>query len=246
MKKMRLAASFTSLFLGFGVSLYAAHVDVRLTGGGVMPRLKNTPTVWVASNLVNEYQAQKRTSTGLMWGGGVDIGSDRLTNLPLDFNVGVSGYSVDFRHISGVKQWFVNQGTFDSSLYSFANKSSVGLVEGRLYYTGSDWQPFILAGLGLASNKSSFYREIALGAMVANQNFSNGKHHAFAYDAGFGLRRELFKDKAGIQYAMSLDYRYINVGSSHLGPFDGQASTSRLHVGHLQSDALLLTLSARA
>lgn len=243
MRKMEKIIPLMSLML-CSITLQAANVNVRLTGGGVMPRLKNSSEVWVYNDLLNRYETQRRTSTGLFWGGGLDVDIATHARFPLDLNLGLAAYSIDFRHISGVKQLYVNQGTFDSSLYSFANKSSVALIEGRVFYTDVDWQPFILAGVGVANNKASHYQEFALGNSVANQNFNNATHHGLAYEAGFGLRHGLFQDAANVRYALSIDYRYINSGRAHLGPFAGQTTHERLHVENLQTDALSLTLSA--
>jgi hypothetical protein len=227
---------------------HATHLDALVIGGAVMPRLTNTSPIWIYSDpgLMNNYITLKKTSTGGMWGLGIGAGSTTLTPYPIDATLSLTGYSVDFRHVSGVKQPFVNQGSFDTSLYSFANKSAIGLVEGRLFYTSPSWQPFILAGIGVSHNTASNYLEAPMGAAVANQNFFNASHDDFAFEAGFGLKHTLFQDQTGLLFALSLDYRYLNAGASHLGPFDGQTTADRLGVTHLQTDALLLTLSATA
>lgn len=228
--------------------LHAAHVDALLIGGAVVPRLTNTSPVWIFSDpgLMNNYITLKKTSTGAMWGVGIGAGSNTFTNYPLDATLSLTGYAVDFRHISGIKQPFANQGSFDTSLYSFANKSQMGLVEGRLFYTAPAWQPFILAGIGMSHNTSSNYKEAPMGAAVANPNFLNGSRDAFACEVGFGLKHTLFQDQTGLLFALALDYRYLNAGGSYLSPFFGQTTANRLGVSQLQTDALLLTLSATA
>lgn len=243
MKKEVCLSVLTSLMITAGSS-QAAHFDAFVTGGAVMPRVVNSPSVWFYPDLLNQYTTIKKTLTGSAWGGGVALGMNASPQRPIDATLGVSGYSVDFRHVTGIKNPFANQGNFDPLFYSFQAKSQLIMAEGRLFYTGSSWQPYLLAGVGGAYNTFSRYRETATGTAVEGQLYTNASQHDVAFEAGFGLKHALFQDTLGVRYALSLDYRYINAGAAHLGPFIGQITEDRLRVKHLETDALLLTLSA--
>lgn len=235
------AMTLTSLL--FVQSVFALQVDGHLSAGASMPRLVNESNVRVFDDLTNRYVTQRQTDTRGMWGGGVAMRFAVPQTTQFDMSVGIAGYAIDFGVIKGIKYPYVNLGDFDPSAYAFKANSAIGLVEGRLIYTGAKWQPYVIAGLGAARNDLDGYHELPMGTAVPGQLFRRAHHSSGAIEAGFGLKRALLTDKSGKTLSLALDYRYFNLGSGHLGAFDEQTTRDRLHLHHLETDALLLTLS---
>lgn len=225
---------------------FAWYFDGYISGGVTMARLINQEKVWVFDDLENRYVSQRKTNTRGMWGGAGAMRTPLSSMSHFDVSIGLAGYEIDYGTVKGIIFPYANLGDFDPLLYAFKANSTLGLIEGRLFYTGADWQPYLLAGVGGANNHLHHYRETPLGTAVSGQLFTQAHHHDTAVEVGFGLKHKLFQDTTGKLFSIALDYRYFNTGSGHLGPFIGQTTRGRLHIDHLETDALLLSLNVTA
>lgn len=222
---------------------FAFNLDAYISGGATMPRLVNNANVHVFDDLSNRYVTRRQTDTRGMWGGGAAIRFAVPSTSAFDLSVGVAGYAMDFGTIQGTKYPSANLGDFDPLHYAFKTNSTVGLVEGRFAYTAFAWQPYVVAGLGVAKNTLENYTETPMGTAVPGQLFQRGRLNHSAIEAGFGIKHTLLTDQSGKTIALALDYRYFNTGSGHLGAFDEQTTRDRLRIHHLETDALLFTLN---
>lgn len=231
------------LFMAVLASCHAGRYTVFATGGVVMPRLNSSGSVWVYPLLMNNYIITNPSETGTIGGVGISYTS-MLTQLPLAIDVGVAGYVVNFRKTSGVKHPYINEGNFDPCLFTYQSKSQLAIVEGRLFYTSTHWQPFALVGLGRANNRLSGYQEKPLGSAVASQLFTPATNGSVAWEMGLGIRHAVFENRFQGRYTASLEYRYMSVGEGRLGAFAHQTTSGRFKQSNEQADAILLTITA--
>jgi hypothetical protein len=248
MRKNMTINAYLKTFVTLGTLLtvlpsFAWHYDGSISGGATMPRIRSQEHVMVFDGLTNRYVTQRTTNTQGLWGGAAAVHLTLSQYHHIDGSIGLAGYALNYGTVGGVKHPYANLADFDPLNYSFKAKSDVGLIEGHLFYTGVDWQPYLLAGIGRANNRLSSYQETPFGTAVPGQLFTNASHRDTVVEIGFGLKHQLFQDVSGKVFSIALDYRYFNTGSAHLGPFSGQTTKGRLGINNLETDALLLSLN---
>jgi hypothetical protein len=81
----------------------------------------------------------------------------------------------------------------------------------------------------------------SLTAAAATDTFEGKTTASFAYEAGIGVQRTIFKDpNHDLEYSLSMDYRYLNLGKGKLGTT--QNTNHALYISNLNLQALTLSL----
>jgi opacity protein-like surface antigen len=230
-------------------SCQAARWDVQVTGGPSYSRLSNNTAVQINPDVVNNYNTNVTTRTGVLAGLGAGRTFNQIYGKPLDFSLDVMGYYSNFEQIKGIEHPFANVGAFDTLNYKFSAYGYALMLEPRLIYTAYCFQPFLLAGVGSAWNTLQSYSETPSdpsgSAAAAPVPFGNHTQNSFAYEVGAGVQKALpIKNTCGIQYFVSLDYRYMNFGSAQLSNFPAMTSNDHLQISNLYTQAIALTLKA--
>lgn len=230
------------------VSCYANKVDLSIMGGGTLSNSSNRSTVQINNVVTNYYKPSSNNTIGSLAGIGVGHTFENIFNRPFNFSIGLSAYYADLDKVRGTEYPFANGGNFDTLDYQFNVKSSSVMLEPRFIYSHCAWQPYLLAGVGIAWNRLDNYQEQpsnpALSAAPAPFYKSNTRS-SFAYEAGIGVQHSLFHDqKHNVDYLASLDYRYMNFGAGRLVNFPGMTSNDYLGVPNINLQALMLSLKA--
>lgn len=221
--------------------------QITLTGGAGFSELKNNPTVNLNNIITNTYETQSTTTGNAIAG----IGAHYLFNWGHDTHVaiGPAFYYIDFGKVNGIESPFSNVGRFDTLDYQFFNQSFDLFLESTVSCRFHQFRPFFLVGIGAAWNELYNYSEIptdpSRSASSAITTFGNNTKTQFAYELGIGFSHLLYSDtKRQVIYNFSLQYRYMNTGSGELKPSALQTTNDKLQVSTLDTQAVLLAISA--
>jgi hypothetical protein len=223
---------------------YSGNVDLYFEGGPTYLRLSNNTEVQINEYMINDYITSKKGYFSPFLGFGVGH-TFKNFNKPLSVAFDVAGYYTNFATISGLEYPFANDGLFDSLNYKFRGDSYSTFLESRFAYTAYKWQPYGFVGIGTAWNRLYGYSESpsdpSLTAAAATDTFEGKTTASFAYEAGIGVQRTIFKDpNHDLEYSLSMDYRYLNLGKGKLGTT--QTTNNALYISNLNLQALTLSL----
>jgi hypothetical protein len=238
--------TFILLMLLAPIDSSANKLDLFVMGGASFSAISNDNYVSMNQYMVNEYHPHSSTQTGPLFGLGIAHAFPIAGNT-MNIGLGLSGYYSDFGAFKGTEYPFINDGLFDSLNYQFNARSFAALVESRLTYAVYNWQPYLIAGIGVAWNQLYNYMETPTTssdtAAASPYTFSNKTNAAFAYELGLGVQKEIYVDtKNQIHYFLSVDYRYLNFGLAELGAAPVVAANNQIQVPHLYTQACMLSL----
>ena len=122
------------------------------------------------------------------------------------------------------------------------------MIEPRVISMKYAWQPYLMGGIGVSTNKMSHYNEYptnpALSAVATNA-FASHSSTNFAWEAGVGVQRMIYMTTSGRSFTLAGEYRYMDWGSMTLGQTAAQTTQDRLNIGHLKTNLFDLRLSAQ-
>jgi len=238
---------YISLLTGIHFSSYASNLDLHLSGGPAISTLSNNSYLSLSPDVVNEYASDKQTVVEPLGAIGIGHTFKNLFHRPVDMALSLAGYYVYFGTVEGLVHPFVNAGQFDTSNYSFMAESYAAFIESRFIYAQYPWRPFIFAGIGASWNRLFDYDEMptnpVTGAVVPPNMFPSHTQTAFAYEAGIGIQHLLFYGKK-VQWLVSMDYRYMNLGEGKLGTLPTQTTDDTLKVNPMYTQGVVFTLQA--
>lgn len=237
------------LLIALATSAQASTVNVKLSGGTNFPRLSNNTSLNLNNIVVNRYVTDKSTQTEPLVGLGASYTFKHIAQQPLNLNLGLSAYYLNLGKIKGLEHPFSNLGDFDTLQYQFNANSYSLMLEPTLVYTCYTWQPYVLAGIGLAWNRLMNYNESpsdpSLSAAPVPTAFKSQTITRFAYEVGLGVQHVIFNDaRHKLQYSMALDYRYFNLGSAEFNNFPAITTGNHLKVSSLATQAIVFSLQA--
>jgi opacity protein-like surface antigen len=227
---------------------YANKLDIYLMGGPSFSKISNNRYVQINQYEINQYNTSSTSHTQPLFGLGIAHSFDNFT-IPFRLSLGVSAYYTSFGTTNGTEYPFANDGIFDSLNYQFDSKSITAMLETHLTYASYSWQPYGILGVGVAWNHLSGYSETPTvpteSAASSLYPFNNHTKTSFAYELGLGVEKEIYKDNDHhIQYFLSLEYRYMNLGKGELGTQSLPHSNDGLQVSNLQKQLILFALKA--
>lgn len=227
----------------------ADPIDVYLSVGPAFSDLTNNSTVRINQFVVNDYDSDDETEVGPLTSLGLGYTFNNVMNKPLSIALALMGYFIDYDDVEGTESPFVNVGQFDTLDYRFRAESYAAMVESRFIYTQMAWQPFALLGIGASWNRLFDYDEwpsnSSSSAAPVPSGFDANTETSFAYEAGVGVRHQLFYDPRNkIQWQILFDYRYMNLGEAELDEFPAQTVDDTLEVENLHTQALVFTIQA--
>jgi hypothetical protein len=226
---------------------YPVDFDYYFMGGFTYSRLANSTAVKLNDSLINDYDTITHSNYNPLLGVAVGQTFKNPEGPPLAFGVDLAGYYTRYGVVRGKEHPFVNDGDFDTLDYKFYGRSYAALIEGRLAITASEWQPYALIGLGYTWNRLYDYYENpsngSLTAATAINTFGDDTTGSMACEVGAGIQKQVFFDQVyNIRYALSLDYRYLNLGKGRLGLAPTQTVANHLQVPNLVSQAITVSL----
>jgi opacity protein-like surface antigen len=227
----------------------AHNISVAVSGGLAITRMDNEEPVSLNAFLENNYTTREMTNWDFISGISIADVHNNIFKTHFNFSLGVAGYYAILGNITGTEYPFANSGSYDTLNYKFKVRSTAIMAETRLIYNKTAWQPYVVAGMGLAWNRLSSYTESAtnpaLSAAPLPRTFSNNTHHTFAYEVGVGVQHAFMHDrKHKVEYMWSLDYRYFNFGYGELGGVPTQPTNNRLHINNINTQVVMLSLNA--
>ena len=117
---------------------------------------------------------------------------------------------------------FVVEGTFlqgadaisaDTYAYQYDVLTRQLLLEGKLLYTLSDYfHPYLLAGLGVSSNKAAHYETDVSPFLTFTRMYADNRTTSFGYALGAGVDVDVFP-----QIRIGVGYRFAGLGKVSLG-----------------------------
>ena len=236
------------VYLGLCTSttMMADGVNLHLTGGVSLADLGSSQNLLLTTDYSSLYNTSGATTSSPFAGLGIGYQwNNILKNIPLALNLGISGYYLH-NTISGTEYPGGNT-SYQTLSYNADDNTLAGMLEPKLIYTRSTWQPYFLAGVGIASNALSNFNEQSVagsnGHPAENSWFADNTDTHFAYEFGFGLQHALYDTKSGGALIMGLEYRYMSLGPMEFGPAPAQTTTPGLNLGTLQTNIIDATLS---
>ena len=218
--------------LSLGNTAFSNEFTWRLQGGVAWPNFNgSTQNITVAPDTVNQYTVSTPTQANFVPGVGLGY---QLDYTDVSVSLGLGAYYMD-SSVAGVKIPLINGGgPFDTLNYSATGNSTAVMFEPKIIWTTYTWQPYLLAGVGVAFNQFDNYTEVANGANIAPPVLFNGATtNSFAYEFGLGVQHPLSTKKDAP--FIGLDCRFMDWGNTGLSTYTGQPNNNTLFFGHLQT-----------
>ena len=214
MAKKLMAALLTSMAVmktagadGFNWHLQSGVAWANFTG--------NTQDIVMNANTTNRYSVSTPSQTDAILAAGVAYQWDFSHTA---FDLGFSAYYMG-SSVAGSNAPLVNGGDFDTLNYKATGRSLAFMLEPKWIWTTHEWQPYVLAGLGVAFNHFGDYSETPTdpsgSAVPASQVFTGATTTGLAYEGGVGVQHRLttMQDSPLI----AIDYRFMDWGKANLG-----------------------------
>lgn len=136
-----------------------------------------------------------------------------------------------------VKPWINASPDLDTLNYSYSiDPVLLGMVETKLIMHRPNYQPYVLAGAGLAYVRMQDYGETVPAGSSASPaafTYANGSTENFVYTVGVGVQCH-WQQSNWVEFG----YQYINAGEAQLGSDGVQTTAERLHSAELQGHYL--------
>jgi opacity protein-like surface antigen len=167
----------------------------------------------------------------------------------MNITLGPAFYYTDLGDVKGIEHPYSNLGNFQTLNYRLSAQSFSLLLESRAIFAAHRIQPFVIADIGAAWNHLQRYNEVPTdpnSSATANPNvFRNNTQTNFAFEVGLGAQTQIYNDKKHhVSYSAALSYRYFNFGQGALAQSTIQTSNQTLKINTLDTQAVLLSLSA--
>jgi hypothetical protein len=236
-----------SILLGISAGLSLPHTALsdgfswHLQGGQASANFKgSTQAIEVAPTTVNTYTVNSPSQTDPFLGVGAGYQMDYEQ---YSINWGVSALYTETT-AGGINSPSSNMGNFDTLTYSATGNSYALMLEPKFIWTAHRWQPYLLAGLGVAFNAFGNYQERLTNSYGTSAPtitpFNDNMTTELAYEIGFGVQHTL--SVAANSPWVALDYRFMNWGNTELDTYAGQPNNKTLNLGQLQTQAVSLSL----
>ncbi len=125
--------------------------------------------------------------------------------------------------------------------YRYQTQSQQLLAEGKLYWIVKEKiQPFLMAGIGVVSDKTSHYQTNVPPFLEFTPAFSNHTQTNFTYAVGPGIDVSLTKS-----FRVGVGYRFTDLGSTTTGSaqLDAIPISNKLKQSHLYTNQILAQLT---
>jgi hypothetical protein len=189
---------------------YYWHFDL---GYANLSLSKHDDSVWMNQYMQNHYGIDTQ-NTGL-FGAGISY-LWQYNQYAIGFSGSVYYMQSQF---SGINTPFVNWSSDTATLnYRAYDRSYALMLEPKFIYTYYDFQPYLLAGAGIAINQLSNYKEQASYsgsvAVPTGNPFVSKTNTDLALEIGIGIQYSLkaYLPKASV----AIEYRYFNLGHAAL------------------------------
>lgn len=224
------------------------HYEFFVSGGMLMARLNNQPSLFIGSGQTNNYTTSERTTYNPL--GGIGIGyafypTDSDGNSHAKIVLGLSSYYLSFGKVKGINTPF--QGGFGTLNYQFSAQSFAVFGTTRFIFTDYSWHPFVSAGVGSSWNELYNYSESVVTNPSPTSPATMSAHtgNAFAYQLGLGVQHQIYLNtEDNVSCGLALSYNYFNLGSSKLGPYPPvtQSTSNRLGINDMTAHSLLFSI----
>lgn len=245
MRKLKRTAQFL-LAMSASSTAFANGFSTYLETGWVYADFQDQQSIYVHPSVENRYSTAGTNAQ--FYGGGAAYQWDQIfakaPHMALNLGLTVYHFQTTLHGISEVGINLAPPGVaFDTLNYSINQSSTALMLEPKLIYTATTWQPYILAGIGVDSNSATNFTETPNGSTVPNTTpFSNNSENDLAYSVGVGVQHKLITIKNGDSFSMAMEYRYMNWGVMKLGTFPGQRTGEVINYGQLKTSLVGVNL----
>ncbi|MDX1901229.1 MAG: outer membrane beta-barrel protein [Gammaproteobacteria bacterium] len=229
-----LLLSFTSVNTAFAFS--NLHPVFGIAYGVDNVNLTQNKIIALIAPFENTYKSSHRGEASVY---NLFVGVESAFQHNIFGQIGLSYYLTNTLTTKGDILQF-NDPSFNNLSYQFKTKNQRILIETKLLFTlKQNLHPYLLAGAGLAFNRSYGYSEQSLdGASVPMQSsFANHSATSFSYTVGLGVDVDV-----STHVRLGGSYRYVDLGQAGLGTTASQSSTQTLNYNHLKTNEFLVQL----
>ncbi|MDF1761437.1 MAG: outer membrane beta-barrel protein [Coxiellaceae bacterium] len=215
------------------------HFLMRIgLGAGVSHFNQQTQNIQLNTNLFNRYINDSTTNGSLEFNTG--FGYLAAVNRQFTIEFTADAYLVDFGNSGGTVKPAANINiNFDTLNYAYTIQPTLlGMFETRFAWNVSTFQPYFLAGAGIAYVKMQHYYETTPAGSSASPMafpFGNDSEANLAYTFGLGVQYHWHKTNW-----VELGYQYINADRAQLNVNGVQTSSTRLQSAILQGHYLTM------
>lgn len=222
---------------GFNASFLMGAAGSYVNGSTQRVTMNNTTT--------NQYTVSKRGSVEPLIGLGF---SYQWCYSAITTQLGLTGFYTQ-TSASGINSPDINGGNFDTLNYTATGNSGALMLTPKLIWTKHVWQPYLLAGVGVAVNQLSDYSESQTisgsSAVPTATPFNGATKTNLAYECGVGMQYKFAHNQQYASPIIALDYRFIDWGRVGLSTYTGQPVDSTLSFGQLRTQSVNLRLIYR-
>ncbi len=199
----------------------------------------NTQNIVINTNTTNRYSVTTPSQIQPLIAAGLGYQWDFIHQA---VHLNVSSYYMG-SSVTGTNAPLVNGGSFDTLNYTATGRSLALMLEPKWIWTANDWQPYALAGMGIAFNHFGAYTETPTdpngSAVPTSTPFTSSTTTSLAYEGGLGIQYPLSTDKHSP--VLAIDYRFMDWGNASLVSSTSQTNT--LHFGHLQTTSINVSMT---
>ena len=192
--------------------------------------------------ITDQFNTSESTTTSPFVGFAVGYQWNHLNRkIPVALNLSIAGY---YTHnvISGIETPAINQFDNEDTLNYSANQNGMAwMLEPKFIFTTYAWQPYFIAGIGIATNWVNNYNETPTdpsGQAVTNNFFAAKNTTNFAYDVGVGVQHSIHTFASGKHLMLAAEYRYMNWGEMNLGTTPAQTTLKGPTFNNLQTNII--------
>ena len=185
------------------------------------------------------YNPTGSSSENLLWGG--FAGSKIVRTASWEVIIGLGYYQPATLITKGDLTQGADYPSDNTYQYRYKTQSQQLLAEGKWYWiTNKSMQPFLMLGMGVASNKTFDYKTSVPPFFEFTPAFSNHSQTNFTYTIGPG-----FDVKLTQSFSVGVAYRFADLGTAETGSgqIDGIPISNTLKQSRLHANQFLVQLT---
>lgn len=208
-----------------------------ISGGGFWAKGGNTQSINQAEEVFRTF-ATRKANNFLVAGelfAGIQTGLTERIKAQLGLALATTGSAKMQGEI-----WEDEDPEFNNYLYQYkVQHNRVALKAKILMDKGYKITPWVSASAGIGYNRAySFTNNPTIFEALPTSNFNNKTQTALAYTLGIGLQKNI-----DTHWQIGLGYEFANWGKNELARSPEQTVGSGLHLGHLYTNGILLSLT---
>lgn len=213
---------------------------ISLSGGPAWTENGKSQTFYLQPDVQKTYAANNNKTT--LATGEIFLGLQHPINSMFTGQFGVAFAAASSARLNG-DQWEDADPDFNNFYYNYkVNHARIAAKAKLLADFGQVVQPYISGSIGAGFNHAhDFTINTRLFEEIPAPPFTDHTTTALAYTLGIGVQKAM-----GTNWQVGIGYEFASWGKSNLGSAPGQTPNSSLHLSHLYTNELQLSLSFTA